>query len=142
MFVPDTFTPPETMVGDGYRLEPLGPVHNERDYAAWMSSVAFIRSLPGFTDSEWPTPMSIEDNLGDLEGHAKDFTERSGFTYSILDRDDVIGCLYIYPSSEPGHDADVRSWVTEDRASMDGPIRQDIARWIRTKWPFTHPRIP
>ena len=141
-FVPAAFSPPETLVGDGYRLEPLGPEHNERDYAAWMSSVAFIHTLPGFIDSTWPTPMSIEENLSDLEAHAKDFVDRTGFTYSILDGMDVIGCLYIYPSSKPGYDADVRSWVTEERASMDTTVRAAIALWINEDWPFAHPWIP
>lgn len=141
-FVPATFAPPETMVGDGYRLEPLGPEHNERDYAAWMSSVEFIHTLPGFTHSEWPTPMSIEENLGDLERHADDFVERTGFTYSILDGNDVIGCLYIYPTTEQGHDAIVTSWVTERCASMDSAVRTRIAGWIREDWPFARPQIP
>lgn len=73
-------------------LEPLGPQHNERDYEAWGSSIDHIRSTPGLADWDWPTPMSLEQNLGDLEGHARDFRKRTGFTYSILDADEVIGC--------------------------------------------------
>lgn len=141
-FVPAAFSPPEALIGDGYQLEPLGPQHNERDYAAWMSSVTFIRTLPGFVDSTWPTPMSLEENLSDLEGHAKDFVQRTGFTYSILDGEDVIGCCYIYPTKAPGHDAGVRSWVTEERASMDDAVRAGIAAWIDSEWPFVHPFIP
>ncbi|MGI9529384.1 MAG: N-acetyltransferase [Acidimicrobiia bacterium] len=141
-FVPAAFSPPDTMIGDGYRLEPLGPEHNERDYAAWMPSVAFIHTLPGFVDSTWPAPMSLEENLSDLEGHNKDFVDQTGFTYSILDGMDVIGCLYIYPTSQPGYDAEVRSWVTEERASMDDVVRTDIAAWISEEWPFAHPFIP
>ena len=37
--------------------------------------------------------MSLEENLGDLERHARDFDERMGFTYTVLDAgDDVVGC--------------------------------------------------
>jgi hypothetical protein len=41
--------------------------------------------------------MSMEDNLRDLERHARDFADRRGFTYSVLatDTGDVIGCVYI-----------------------------------------------
>ena len=38
---------------------------------------------------------------------ARDFRERKGFTYSILDGDDVIGCIYIYPPRTQGTDASV-----------------------------------
>ena len=70
-FVPDPFVVPTHFQGDGFHLEPLGPQHNERDHEAWMSSLDHIRSTPGFEDWDWPTPMSLEQNLGDLEGHAR-----------------------------------------------------------------------
>ena len=56
--------------------------------------------------------MSLEENMADMEMQAKEFTDRESFAYSILDGDMVIGCVYIYPAKD-NHDADVRSWVTE-----------------------------
>lgn len=141
-FVPSGFEPPASLAGEGFRLEPLGPDHNQRDHAAWMSSVEFIHTLPGFENSDWPSPMSLDENLADLEAHAKDFADRTGFTYSILDEDDVIGCIYIYPNVEPGHDAGITSWVSERRASMDPTVRKTIRQWIRDDWPFESPHIP
>ena len=104
-----------------------------------MSSIDHIRATPGFEDGDWPTPMSLEANLADLEGHARDFAERTGFTYSILDGDDVVGCLYIYPSRDDTHDASIASWVRASRASLDGPIRTSLAAWFATAWPFRNP---
>ena len=141
-FVPESFDPPRPPAGDRFRFEPLGPDHNARDYEAWTSSVDFIRALPGFEESRWPHPMTPAENLSDLEKHAADFRDRTGFTYSILDGDDVIGCVYIYPSSEPGHDARITSWVTAGRAEMDAPVRETIRSWIRNAWPFGNPSIP
>lgn len=138
-FVPDDFTVPAAFDGSGFRLEPLGPEHNERDHAAWMSSIEHICSTPGFPDGSWPSPMTLKRNLADLERHARDFSERKGFTYSILDGDEVIGCLYIYPTSEPDHDASVQSWVTADRAEMDPMVRRSIDRWLAADWPFESP---
>lgn len=138
-FVPDDFDPPVSYVGSGFRLEPLGPEHNERDHEAWMSSVDFIHSLPGFPRGGWPLPMTLEENLADLEAHARDFAERTGFTYSILDGNDVIGCLYIYPSSDDDHDASIASWVRASRASMDAAVRSAVAGWLADEWPFTAP---
>lgn len=83
--------------------------------------------------------MSLEKNLDDLERHARDFETDKGFTYPVLDGDDVIGCLYIYPSSEPGHGADVLSWVTADRAEIDAVLPRSVAEWLAADWPFDNP---
>ncbi len=138
-FVPADFEIPEPLVARGFRLEPLGPDHNERDHAAWMSSIDHIRSTPGFKDWSWPTPMSLEANLGDLVEHAADFDSRRGFTYSILDGDDVIGCLYMYPAESAANDVAVRSWVRQSRAPMDAIVWRAISAWIKDSWPFESP---
>ena len=83
--------------------------------------------------------MSLERNLEDLERHAADFETRRGFTYSVLDGEDVIGCLYIYPSKRPGHDADVSSWVTESRAELDDVLWSAVTEWLAQAWPFERP---
>ncbi len=138
-FVPAEFIAPTHYESDGFRLEPLGPEHNERDYAAWMSSVDHIHSTPGLEEWDWPRPMTIDANLADLERHARDFANRDGFTYSILDGDEVIGCVYIYPARTPGHDASVHSWVRESRSDMDITVWQDLSAWLATYWPFMKP---
>jgi hypothetical protein len=137
--VPDDFDAPDSFDGEGFRLEPLGPNHNERDHDAWMSSIDHIRHTPGFDASGWPKPMTLQENLSDLVKHARDFENREGFTYSILEGDDVIGCLYIYPSGSPIHDARVRSWVRESRAEMDVTIWREVTKWLSGEWPFENP---
>jgi hypothetical protein len=136
-FVPDHFEPPLTLAGDGFRLEPLGPQHNERDHEAWMSSIGWIQSTPGYsTDGAWPEAMSLDSNLEDLEMHARDFEQRSGFTYSVLDGDEIIGCVYIYPATDPEHDSSIRSWVRQSRSEMDIPVYRAVTEWIEESWPF------
>ena len=109
-FVPDDFVVPRELVTDEFRLEPLGPQHNESDYAAWTSSMEHIRATPGYPDGRWPYPMPPEKNLADLKRHAGDFANRTGFTYTVLASEDgsVVGCVYIYPLKS-GQGADVRS---------------------------------
>lgn len=136
-FVPDDFDVPLAFAGPGFQLEPLGAEHNVRDHEAWMSSIQHIKATPGFDDWDWPVEMSLEANLSDLVSHAEDFERRSGFTYSILDGDEVIGCVYIYPARDNGHDAVVRSWVTATRAEMDVVAWRAIADWLATSWPFS-----
>jgi hypothetical protein len=135
-FVPPDFEAPSTFAGPGFHLEPLGPVHNERDHEAWMSSIDHIRSTPGMDWRKWPTPMTLEENLTDMETHAREFEDRVGFTYSILDGDDVIGCVYIYPDDRPDVDARVRSWVRVSRAEMDAEVWRSLSRWLAEEWPF------
>jgi len=136
MLVPDDFEVPAGFEGPGFRLEPLGPVHNERDHEAWASSIEHIRATPGMEGGIWPTPMTIEQNLADLEGHAREFTDREAFAYSVLDGDEVIGCLYIDPAEGEGHDAEVRSWVTASRAEMDRVVWRSVSAWLAESWPF------
>ena len=129
------------MVTPSFRLEPLGSQHNEPDHQAWMSSIEHIRSTPGMSDwSDWPTPMGLADNLRDLETHAEDFGARRGFTYSVLDGEEVIGCVYLYPSKHEGHDAEVHSWVRADRAALDVDLWEAVSAWLESRWPFTSPR--
>jgi len=135
-FVPDDFQPPLELVTDDFLLEPLGPQHNERDYAAWTSSFDHIHRTPGFAGSAWPHEMTLEENRADLERHERDFAGRTGFTYTVLDPGDgdVIGCLYIYPAKD-GPGAKVTSWVRADRAELDEPLAGAVAAWLED-WPF------
>lgn len=143
-FVPDDFPVPPELVTPRFRLEPLGPEHNERDHAAWMSSIEHVRSTPGFPDGSWPPVegMSLERNLADLRRHADDFVRRVGFTFTVLDRhdEDVIGCVYIYPDNDGDSDAEVQSWVRADRADLDSVLYQAVSEWLAADWPFTSVR--
>ncbi|MGB8361364.1 MAG: N-acetyltransferase [Acidimicrobiia bacterium] len=133
--VPEGFDPPRSFDGPGFRLEPLGPQHNESDHEAWSTSMDHIHATPGEWGS-WPRPMSLEENISDLEMHAREFETREAFTYSILDGDEVIGCLYIYPDERGDTDAYVSSWVRETRADMDAVVWRAVTDWLETDWPF------
>ncbi len=142
-FVPDDFDPPTSLVTDDFRLEPLGEQHNIADHAAWTSSIAHIRSTPGYPDGSWPPleGMSLEDNARDLRRHAADFVAGRGFTYTVLDPEggDVIGCVYLYPSERGGHDVTVQSWVRADRQELDVPLADAVADWLDMDWPWERP---
>ncbi len=145
-FVPADFAVPDELVAGQFRLMPLGPRHNEADYAAWTGSMDHIQATPGFVGRGWPHEMSLEDNLRDLERHAQDFAERRGFTYTVLSTDtgDVIGCVYIYPprSEQPADPDDattqaaVSSWVRADHAELDPVVYRTVLEWLQGTWPF------
>jgi hypothetical protein len=139
-FVPDDFDPPRAMALPEFHLVPLGAEHDESDHAAWMSSIAHIRATPGFESAGRPPMegMSLEANRDDLEAHARDFAERTGFTFTVLwpGTEEVIGCLYIYPAKDGDHDAQVRYWVRADVAELDAPLCAAVSRWLAECWPF------
>ena len=136
-FVPPDFEPPTALTEERFMLEPLGPQHNEADHAAWSSSMEHVRATVRFTGDDWPREMSLDENRADLERHARDFAERKGFTYTVLDpAGTVIGCVYIYPDKRGESDAKVNSWVRERDAGLDGPLRERVTRWLDDDWPF------
>ncbi|MEX0985319.1 MAG: N-acetyltransferase [Actinomycetota bacterium] len=147
MFVPDGFQPPLGLRSEVFLLEPLGPQHNERDHAAWMSSIEHIHATPGFGDpldpDPWPRPMTLAENLEDMLMHARHHHDREGFTYTVLDAatKDVIGCVYIYPLHGEDLTADVRSWVRSSHADLDAPLWRAVSEWLTSDWPFTDMRF-
>jgi hypothetical protein len=141
-FVPVDFEVPIGLTTPEFRLEPLGPQHNESDYAAWTSSIDHIKGTPGFADWKWPDPsLSIDDNHSDLVKHGNDFAARRGFTYTVLDSagGQVIGCVYLYPAKQPGYDVQARSWVSSDRADLDVVLWRAVSDWLTDGWPFEAP---
>ena len=135
--VPAGFAVPTRFATGPFVLVPLWPEHNERDHAAWSSSIEHIRATEGFAGRRWPHPMSLEENLADLERHRAEFEERSAFAYSVLDptTSDVIGCVYVDPAPS-GDGAVVRSWVRESHAELDAQLRDAAVSWLEQEWPL------
>ncbi|XKH52582.1 N-acetyltransferase [Citricoccus nitrophenolicus] len=135
---------PTSLVTAHFRLEPLGPQHNEADLDAWMSSVEQVRATPGYLDGNWPPPegYSLEWNLKDLERHAVGFPARTGFTFTVLDPEDgdVIGCVYLYPPEAEGCDVTKQFWVRASQVHLDGPLADALVDWIAAE--FSLPRCP
>lgn len=139
--VPSDFVVPVELRTARTVLRPLGPEHNEADYAAWMSSVDHICATPGFgPPRSWPdAAMPLEQNLQDLVAHRKHFEDRVGFTYTVLDATDessVLGCVYIYEDRVGDHDVDVRSWVVASRPELDEEVWAAVSKWLDEAWPF------
>ena len=137
--VSDSFAVPDIFVADGLRLELLGPRHNEADHAAWTSSIAHIRSTPGF-DRGWPPPagMTLAENRADLESHARRSARRVDFAYSVIEiaTEAVVGCVYLKPSPTAEGEVVAASWVCAARAELDKPLTEVVGTWLREVWPF------
>ena len=143
-FVPEDFEPPHELDAGAFRLVPLDVGHNASDHAAWTASIAHIRATPGFEGLDWPPKegMPLERNRKDIARHAADFAARTGFTYTVLapGGDEVIGCLYLYPDRDGGHDVHARSWVRARDAHLDAPLYAAVSAWLADCWPFERVR--
>ena len=51
-------------------------------------------------------------------------------------RTDVIGCVYLYPLPDSGHDARALSWVRASHAQLDTPLWRAVSDWLASVWPF------
>jgi RimJ/RimL family protein N-acetyltransferase len=137
-FVPHDFAVPRRLDTPQFVLEPLGPEHNDQDYDAWTSSIDHIHATPGWADSKWPREMTRDENRVDLQRHADDFSNRTGFTYTVLDpvSRDVIGCVYISPLPDSDYDARAHSWVRASHAQLDTSLWRAVTEWLASDWPF------
>jgi hypothetical protein len=138
-FVPSSFEVPLRLETADFVLEPLGPEHNEPDHDAWTSSIGHIASTPGYVGGSWPREMTPDENRADLQRHADDFRNRTGFTYTVLDpaTGTVLGCVYIYPRRDNDEGASVHSWVRTSHAHLDTPLWSTVSDWLASDWPFS-----
>jgi len=136
--VPDAFDPPRELEAPEFHLVPLGPDHNESDHATWTSSIAHIRATPGFESGRWPPVegLSLDANRRDLEGHARDFAERTDSTFTVLrpGTEQVVGCVYTYPAKDRSGGAQVRSSVRADDGELDGLLHTAVRRRLTERW--------
>lgn len=143
--------PPEVPVPAGYRtasylVRPLTVHDAVRDYDAVMSSRTrlWARFGPGWG---WPAEtLTLEDDLVDLAWHQKEFALRTSFAYTITTPDGarVLGCLYLFPSRHPGHDAEAYYWSREpgDGGVPEAQLDADFRRWLGEAWPFARVAFP
>jgi len=54
----------------------------------------------------------------------------------------VIGCVYVYPSKQPLHDAELLLWVRATHAQLDQPLWQAVWDWLERDWPFRSVSAP
>ena len=145
-FVPADFVVPTRVDTADFRLVPLGPDVVQRDYDAYMSSIAHLQT--SFSRStNWPrADISRADAMRDMQNEQARFTSRRSFAFAVLTPDGSRerGSVYVSPSPVGDHDAVVRLWVTKADydAGFDARLYAWVTDWIRTDWPFRNPVYP
>ncbi len=126
-----------------FRLRKLTIHDLELDYAAVISSIVHLQTV---FQSHWPQGLSLEQNLIDLGWHHKEYQRRTSFAYTVvrLDESQVLGCVYIYPSSKTGFDAEVYLWARESELAggLEHELEVRVRRWLAEQWPFQTVAFP
>ncbi|OIO26185.1 hypothetical protein AUJ14_02535 [Candidatus Micrarchaeota archaeon CG1_02_55_22] len=142
--MPESFSLPKEFVFDGLRLEPLTPKHAEKDYAAVMSHLDEIAGVfaPGYP---WPRKsLTLEEDFSDLEWHENEFRQKTSFAYTVLSADcsECLGCIYVYPPTARGFDAEVFFWAAGERGGgLDARLAVVVSAFLKS-WPFARIAFP
>lgn len=141
--MPDDFEVPATLEHPRFRLRMLSIHDLEKDYEAVMSSVAHLQ---GVWRNNWPEGLTLEQNLVDLGWHHKEFQRRTSFAYTVVEPDEsrVLGCVYIYPPSKRGFDAEVYYWTRQSELAngLEEELGQALQIWFESEWPFESVAYP
>jgi hypothetical protein len=145
-FVAADFALPTLVETPGFKLVPLGPDLVDIDFAAYMSSIDHLQQT--FTRSTgWPREdITAAEAMTDMLTEQGRFARRESFAYAVLTPDGTRerGCIYVYPSTVPDHDAVVRLWVTkaEFDAGFDAELYAWTQNWIANEWHFKSVAYP
>jgi hypothetical protein len=143
-FVPVSFSVPDTLETDEFRLRMLTVNDVVKDYDAVMSSVDHCRTV--WPDSVWPEGLTLEQNLIDLGWHQKEFQTRRSFAYTVVNLAEsaVLGCVYIEPTKRRGYDACVYLWARQSELAggLEDRLYRAVQEWLVSHWPFTAPAFP
>ena len=144
-FVPVDFMVPDTLENEHFRVRMLTVNDVAKDYDAVISSIEHLKEM--YPTSSWPTKdLSFEQDLIDLGWHQKEFQMRSSFAYTVvsLDENQVLGCLYINPTTKGDYDASITMWVraSEVDNGLDPILFNSVKNWISKDWPFKKVAYP
>ncbi len=144
--VPPDFQIPEVLETDKFRLRMLKVTDVVKDYDAVMTSVDHLQGIFGVR-SKWPSKdLTFEQDLIDLGWHQKEFQTRSSFAYTVMNPSEsqCLGCVYIFPPTKSGFDAEVYMWVRKSAydVGLDPILYKTVKNWISEKWPFKKVAYP
>ncbi len=143
-FVPATFEVPLRLVTPEFTLRKLTVDDVIKDFEAVMSSASHLRTV--WPESDWPEGLTLRQNLIDLGWHEKEFQTRQSFAYTVLapSEERAVGCVYVYPSTKVGHDAEVYLWArqSELESGLEDRLYLSVRNWLQQHWPFSSVAFP
>ncbi len=146
-FLPKDFDVPKQLETNRLRLRMLKVSDVVKDYDAVMSSAEHLQKTKPFgPNQKWPIGLTFEQNLIDLGWHQKEFQMRSSFAYTVMNLDETqcLGCIYIYPPTNPDYEAEVFLWVrqSEVASGLDEHLFDAVKKWLIEQWSFKKVAYP
>jgi hypothetical protein len=145
-FHPKNAPVPKELRTARFFLRPLLASDVEIDYEAVMASREQLRR---WSQSTWPADdFTLEENLDDLERHAREHRDGEAFTYTVLHPEGkrCLGCVYITPVPQvcqpflphDSYGANVGFWVrsAEIKNDLDRALLADLIGWFDEAWAF------
>lgn len=130
----DAYVPRNAVLGD-FLLQILSPADVVEDFWAVIEAADLIR---GVFEVDWPTGLTMERNLSDLERHLREFDQQRSFAWIIRDFKGLyLGCAYLYPDRD-GRDAAVGYYWMADRPHREALLAkfgQVYEPWARSLCP-------
>lgn len=143
-FVPAGFVVPTRLATPEFTLRMLTIDDVIKDFDAVMSSVSHLRNV--WPEGTWPEGLTLRQNLIDLGWHEKEFQLRQSFAFTLMTpaEERAIGCVYVYPSTKVGHDAEVYLWArqSELESGLEQRLHDTVRSWLQTDWPFSAVAFP
>ncbi len=143
--VADKFDLPLVLETNRMRLRPLTIHDAVKDYDAVMTSEHRLKTVFE-PDGEWPTGLTLQQNIAELGWHQTEFELRTSFAYTVvsLDETEVLGCMYIYPTDKDDYDVYCTMWVRESQADtgLDQHLFENVKAWLDESWPFANVAYP
>lgn len=144
-FLPSDFTVPDTLENEHFRIRMLTVNDVVKDYDAVMTSIDHLKEM--YPTSSWPSKdLTFEQDLIDLGWHQKEFQMRSSFAYTVVspDETEVIGCLYINPTTKGDYEARISMWIRTSMLDkgLDSILFNSVKEWIEKDWPFKKVAYP
>uniref|UniRef100_A0A7S3F652 Uncharacterized protein n=1 Tax=Haptolina ericina TaxID=156174 RepID=A0A7S3F652_9EUKA len=169
-FVPHHFDVPTQHAADGYTFRALLAADLDTYHAAASVSPRDLRAAFGiFGDAECGAPAAgVEDSLVELRRHEKEHELRLAFAFAVTsnapDKEGcadsprgstlpnkegpLVGCVFLFPATKIGFDAEVFLWVTERRSApqeateLDASVERTLRQWVQSAWPFESVAYP
>lgn len=154
LFVPEDFDVPARVETAGFTVVPLTMDRFAIDYECYTSSVEHIKASysidegmyvgPGLV---WPEGVTIRMALLDAASCEMAFYHlRSQFAFQVLNPAETrqLGCVYLFPTTRRGYDAEARMWVRRDEfeRGFDSQLYSWFRDWVATAWPFRNVAWP
>jgi len=144
MLVDIDFKIPAPLSNAQFHFEMLNKELTEIDYEAVMSSKERLRQV-FFEHDTWPEEnMTIEFNTVELIQHEHEFSAREAFAYAVFspNKDNYIGCVYVYPTKATDYDREVYLWVKDNDIHLDNALYDSVEQWLKAQWPFQQRAYP